>query len=139
MATSEIVNKIMDRLKDPYQKLCKYEFCDKKEFTARRLNQEYCCTNHKMKANNLKSKEKRDATKKTNFILLTNREILKDFHNRGQVNVSLNELQELGFEYEIHTQRKKETNLGIMVPFYYEYGLIPDKEQSLDTFIIWKQ
>ena len=138
MATSEIINKIMDRLKDPYQKMCKYEYCDKKEFTAKRLNQEYCCANHKMKANNLKAKEKRDATKKINSILIRNREILKDFYNRNKVNVTLNELQDLGFEYDFHTHRKKETKLNIMVPLYYEFGLIKDNEQSLSFIKIWK-
>ena len=138
MEASDILNQLMDKPKDPYKKICKYKHC-REEFIASRLNQEYCCPECKMKANNLKSKEKRDATKKTNFILLRNREILKDFHDRGQDNVSLIELQGLGFEYELHTQRKKETKLDIMVPFYYEYGLISEKEQSLEVFVIWKQ
>jgi len=138
MGTLEILNKMMDKPKDPYRKICKYIHCQK-EFIASRLNQDYCSPECKMKANNLKSKGKRDATKKINVILLRNRDLLKDFHDRAQVNVSLNELQELGFEYEFHTQRKKETKLGTMVPFYYEYGLIKDDEQSLDIFKIWKQ
>ena len=138
METSEVLKKMLDKPKDPYKKICKYKPCQK-EFIANRLNQEYCCPECKMKANNLKSKAKRDATKLTNITLLKNREILKDFHDKGQVNVSLQELQELGFEYEFHTQRKKETKLDIMVPFYYEYGLIPEKEQSPEFFTIWKQ
>ena len=138
MEASDILNQLMDKPKDPYKKICKYKHC-KEEFIASRLNQEYCCPECKMKANNLKSKEKRDATKKINSILIRNREILKDFYNRNKVNVTLNELQDLGFEYEFHTHRKKETKLDIMVPFYYEYGLIPEKEQSLDIFVIWKQ
>ncbi len=138
MGTSDILNKMMDKTKDPYRKICKYKHCQK-EFIASRLNQEYCCPECKMKANNIKSKEKRDATKTINFILNRNRDILKYFHDMGRVNVSLNELQGLGFEYEIHTHRKKETKLDIMVPFYYEYGLIPEKEQSPEFFTIWKQ
>ncbi len=125
--------------KDPYQKLCKYEFCDEKEFIARRLNHDYCCPDHKSKAASVKAKEKRDATKKINYILLNNRAILEDLYNKGRINVTLNELKELGFEYDFHTHRKKETRLKIMVPFYYEYGLINDKEESLSFFKIWKQ
>jgi len=138
METSEILKKVMDVVKDPYRKICKYKFC-KKEFIATRLNQEYCCLECKIKTNNLKAKEKRDATKKINLILQKNREILKDFYNRNHLNVTLIELQELGFEYDYHTHRKKETKFNIMVPFYYEYGLINEKEDSLNFFTIWKQ
>ena len=127
----------MDISKDPYQKLCKYEFC-KKEFIARRLNHDYCCPDHKTKANNMKAKVKRDATKKINYILQNNRAILEDLYNKDQINVTLNKLQEMGFEYDFHTHRKKETRLKLMVPFYFEFGLINDKEESLNLFIIWK-
>lgn len=139
MAPLEVVKKILDMSKDPYQKLCKYKFCDRKEFTAKRLNQEYCCPDHKIKANNLIAKEKRDATKTINNILHRNRDILENFYNKNHLNVTLNELQELGFEYDYHTHRNKESRLKVMVPFYYEYGLINEKEDSLNFFTIWKQ
>jgi len=42
MGTSEILNKMMDKPKDPYRKICEYIHCQK-EFNAGRQNQEYCC------------------------------------------------------------------------------------------------
>ncbi len=137
MEISEILNKMMDKPKDPYRKICEYIHC-KKEFIASRLNQKYCSPECKMKANNLKANEKRDATKKINSILIRNREILKDFYNGNKVNVTLSELQDLGFEYDFHTHRKKDTKLNILVPVYYEFGLIKDNEQSLNLLKIWK-
>ncbi len=139
METSEIIKNIINRPKDPYRKICKYEHCPNKEFTASRLNQEYCSSDCKKKANNLKAKKKRNATKKVNYILKNNRDILEDLFNKGQKNVTLNELQELGFDYGFHTHRKKDTKLEIMVLFYYEYGLYNEKEDSLNFFTIWKQ
>ena len=76
MEASEIITELVNRSKDPYSKICKYEYCPNKEFTASRLNQEYCSYDCKKKANNLKAKQKRDSTKKINLILLKNRDIL---------------------------------------------------------------
>ena len=138
MGTSEIISNILARSGDPYQKICKYMYCPNKEFTATRLNQEYCCLAHKVKANNLIAKKKRDISKKVNAVLLNNREILHSCHNNGKINVTLNELKDLGFFYEYHTHSKKELKSGRLVRCYYDYGLVQGEEQTLNFLTIWK-
>ena len=139
MEASEIITELVNRSKDPYSKICQYEYCPNKEFTASRLNQEYCSYDCKKKANNLKAKEKRDSTKKINLILLKNRDILRDFYNSGKINLTLNELEDMGFKIDFHTHRKKDTTSTKMVPCYYEYALLHKDGQSLIFLEIWKQ
>ncbi len=138
METSEFNNKILNKTRDPYQKVCKYRFCNK-EFIAKRLNQKYCSPECKIKENNLKAKIKRDATKTTDFYLKNNRRILEGKYKAGKIEVTLDELESQGFIYSYHTETKKETNLKIKVPFYYEFGLVKYDEESPNNYNIWKQ
>ena len=108
----------------PYTKICKYKFC-REIFTAKRLNQEYCCNDHKIKANNWKAKSLRSNTKKIDYILHRNRSILESIYKDGRFEVTLNGLETLGFIYNYSTDIKKESNTNKRIPFYYEFGLIP--------------
>ncbi len=128
---------MINHSKNPYIKLCKYKHC-RKEFEAKRLNQEYCCQDHKIKANNIKGKEKRDATNRIYNILLKNREILKSFYNKSKVKVTLQELENAGFIFGYHTQMKKIKDQNISIPMCFEYGLIKDEDQP-NIFEIWKE
>lgn len=139
MEAPELINTITNNPKDPYQKVCRYRFCPKKEFTANRLNQEFCCYDHKKKENNFKAKKIRDKTKRNDFMARRNRKILEEKYKEGKKEVTLNELESQGFLYDYHTEFKKETNLNIMVPFYYEFGLVRYDKESLNNYKIWKK
>lgn len=138
MATTDIVQTILDKAKDPYLKTCRYKHC-KQEFTATRLNQEYCCYDHKKKANNLKAKELRDNTKKINSILRNNRGILHDFYSTGNFNVSLNELVEKGYQYNYHTDTDKDPETKALIHWCYEYGVSQPEQHTLNFLKIWKR
>jgi len=139
MESTEFLNKITNKPRDPFQKICKYRFCEKKEFNADRLNQEYCCYDHKKKENNFKAKIDRDKTKRIDFYIKKNRKILEKKYKEGKIEVTLDELESQGFIYDYHTETKKETNLNIRVQFYYEYGLVRYDKESLNNFKIWKK
>lgn len=124
---------------NPYRKICRYRFCPKKEFTAERLNQEYCCYDHKVKENNLKAKTIRDKTKSMDYYLKNNRKILDEKYNKGELKVKLDKLESQGFILDYHTETKKETKLKVIVPFYYEYGLVRYGEESSNNFMICKK
>lgn len=138
METTELINTIVNKPRDPYKKYCKYRYC-KREFTANRLNQEYCCYDHKKKENNFKAKEIRDKTKRIDFITRRNRKILEEKYKEGKIEVTLDELESQGFIYDYNTETKKGKNLNIPVPFYYEYGLIKYDVESSNNFKIWKK
>jgi hypothetical protein len=133
METPEFLNTIADKPSDPYQIICKYRFCPKKEFTAERLNQQYCCNNHKVKENNFKAKKIRDKTKGIDFITRRNRKILEDFFNSGKTDVYFNDLELQGFNHKYSTHTEKGSDGKTRIPYYYEYGLV------LISSDIWRQ
>lgn len=133
METPVFINTIAHKPRDPYQKICSYRFCKRKEYTARRLNQGYCCYEHKVKENNFKAKEIRDKTKDIDFIKRRNRKILEEFYNSGKAEVYLNDLELRGFKYQYSTHTEKDSDGNTRIPFYYEYALV------LMSSGIWKQ
>ncbi len=124
METPEFINTITNNPKDPYKKNCKYRFCPKKEFTADRLNQEYCCYDHKKYENNFKAKAIRDKTKGIDYIQKKNRKILENFYNSGKTKAFLSELELEGFDYQYHTHARKDIETNSRIAYYFEYGLI---------------
>lgn len=116
---------------DPYQKVCKYEFC-KRPFEADRLNQEYCKGRKcKVRANNWKAREIRNETRVLDRIQHKNREVLKELHKENIGSIEYSVLSAKGFKIQYHTHKKKlKEDSGKYVVFYYEFGLIPVNDNS---------
>jgi len=90
---------------DPYWKKCRYRFCDKDSFLAKRLNQEYCCPEHKTKENNWITREKRLLMKDQMQLQMKNEKILRSFYESGKYIVSSGELANAGFDFNASSQQ----------------------------------
>lgn len=109
-------------MNNPYQKVCKYEFC-RSEFVARRTNQEYCCREHYVKQNNYEAKNNREVLKKDESILHKNRTILKSF-GKKEFTVRKETLISLGFQFNYLTKILKNESARLVhanYEFYIEH------------------
>jgi hypothetical protein len=106
---------------DPYKKTCKYEVC-RKTYMAKRTNQDYCCPDHRIKANNALARISRIETKATDLQAKKNRKILELYFVKGQTEVSTRELEFNGFNFEITTRANTVLN-NQAIYYYYEYNL----------------
>ena len=85
-------------LNDPRWKVCKNRFCAK-DFYAKRLNQEYCCYECKVKENNWKDREVREALKKYTAVMKKNMEALKSLSKGIYTTVTRAQLLAAGFNF----------------------------------------
>jgi hypothetical protein len=89
---------------DPYKKVCKYKFC-KKTFDAKRTNQDYCCPDHRTKANNVLARQEREVSNPIFRQMKKNRRILAQLHSRGNYTETARNLEFMGFNIDVHSQR----------------------------------
>jgi hypothetical protein len=112
----------MSTEKNPYQKICKYKFCQK-EFKASRSNQKYCCRKHYIMHNNAKAKAVRDATKDRDYTFHKNWLILKRLHTAGTREIDRITLEKEGYELGVCTHSWKIAGTSRYVLFCYDFGL----------------
>jgi hypothetical protein len=122
----------MSAEKDPYRKICKYKFC-RKEFTAKRTNQEFCDKDHYRKHNNGKAKVIRDATKITDYTFHQNWLILSRLYSKGKREIDALTLEKEGYEISAFTDRSKVDGTLKYALFCYDFGLemIDDKNYKI--------
>jgi hypothetical protein len=109
-------------LPDPYHKICKYERC-KKNFIAARLNSEYCCKEHKVRAANEKAKEERDLINDIQYQIKLNWRVLKKLHEKNKTQVTLAELNFHGFQHKFHTSTQRKPDMKHLIPEYFNFAL----------------
>jgi len=108
---------------NPYIKTCKNYYC-RREFEARRSNNEYCCPEHKSKQNNRIARNRRNRIKAIQNILVKNMLILERLSKRDGVTVKWEELAQLGFQYKYHTHQVLTEDKSKWIQFYYTLGLL---------------
>ena len=113
---------------DPYQKICLYKYCGA-SFKAKRTNQDYCCSGHRIKANNDIARDERKATGRYDLQLKKNRRVLNSFFLEGKTEISLRELEFNGFNYEVTTKVRFGQGSVINELCYFEFKLIK-KDQN---------
>ncbi len=123
-------------VKDPYQKTCKYISCVK-SFKAKRLNQEFCCSECKKKANNGKASQLRQLINQVDWQLKLNRKILEAFYLDGKTIVNIDVLQANGFDYLKHTGSRADANGKYTIPEFYNYSLEKTSNNQLKINKLW--
>lgn len=108
---------------DPYKKVCLYKGCTKPHFTAKRLNQGYCCKECKIKANNGKASEERMFTKTVDDKIKRNRKILDQLYSIGVTSGDWNDLMAKGFDYTKHTGLSLAADGRYTTPQFHNYTL----------------
>lgn len=126
----------MSILKDPYQKVCKNSNC-RKEFIAKRLNQEYHSPQCKMRANNGSAKNIRATMKKIDQTLKRNWKILEGFNSNGITIVEIMSLVTQGFDFTRHTGRLKDKNSEPTIPEFYNYALEKISNTQFKIVKLW--
>lgn len=109
---------------NPYQKSCRFDRCGK-EFTARRLNQEFCCREHHIAHNNAKARSRRQLVKNINAVLQKNLLILDGLIQDGKKETTEQYLGQLGFNFLYHTHRMLDETKTKHILFYYTVGIVP--------------
>ena len=114
---------------DPYKKNCKYEVC-RKPFLAKRTNQDFCCPDHRIKANNALARTNRIVTKATDMQAKKNRKILENYFISGYTEVTSRDLEFNGFNVEFTTRANTTLNNQTTLHFY-EYSLTKTTDNKL--------
>lgn len=121
---------------DPYKKVCKYSQCSK-SYTAKRQNQQYCCSECKVKANNSLASKQRLTIKRIDSVLKLNRKILEEFYVGGMTVVDLEVLLTKGFDLSKHTGRRQDANGNFSIPEIYNYTIEKINQKQFKIHKLW--
>src|ERR1051325_9562270 len=106
----------------PYLKKCRYRFC-LKDFLAHRMNQYYCCSDHKIRENNWIARQKRQMVNPLVTLQLNNEKVLQNFHKSGKYQVTLQELVGAGYDFSAPTQKLKDAINKRPTQKLFNYGI----------------
>ncbi|MBK7310346.1 MAG: hypothetical protein IPI93_06030 [Sphingobacteriaceae bacterium] len=125
----------MTQTKDPFNKECLYSAC-KKQFTAKRRNQEYCCSECKKKANNGKASNWSAMVKKILVQHKINWQVLHDLFSAGHIEVAEQFLMANKFNHSKPTGIDIDKE-GYLIPEFYNYALERIGENKFKIIKLW--
>lgn len=121
---------------DPYKKTCKYDRCNK-TFQATRMNSDYCCKEHKIKAANEKAKAERNLINDIQFQIKLSWRALQYLYDCKKTEVTMEELNYYNFQYKYHTSSKLNKEIGYIIPEYFNFALEPLKDNKFKIVKLW--